>query len=879
MRFTGIIMRPLRFIASETGFVSLIYFSLIIIGCTPNGMESAAIPEVLDDRLRLELVDASPNIRTPIGLTVDSKDQIYILESHTHTPPSDYAGPKYDRIKRGVDRDKDGKPEAWIIFADSLNDGMNLACDQNDVIYLATKDRILSFRDTNQDGVSDERTTLLSMTASGNIYDHAGILGLTVSPDNQHLYISRGNTGGQAWKIEGADGAYVEGYGDGGNIMRCRLDGSQIEEVATGFWNPFDLKFTQEGRLLATDNDPDSRGPNRLLEIVAGGDYGYKSLYGGSGIHPFLAWNGELPGTLSYAAALGEAPSGLVDATNSNFPAEYRSNILAAIWEENTIVRISLREKGGALVGETQILIQGDSTFHPVALAANSKGDIYMTDWVVRTYPNHGEGKLWRLSAGGNRPMENQGRSNGQKPKNGGPFLARDIPLDNLDQIKTALRSDDVFLQTLARRALVHSSFRLDLTALTKDADPVIRLQAILALTKTDLEIDAQALKRLLRDENEKIRRMALIYAALKTREDLYPEVDRLLYSGHISPALFETYLATVRHLQTEFIQAYRGKLKTSSNKLERKLPPGYLLSIIQNDRLPVEIRSAALPYLDNPATHLSALTKMLENAPQSMQMALLQALRLINDQNAAKTILKIALDPKKESVLRAQAIIALEYQSHNFCGDIRPLLKEENELVAERAVAYICRCQNEEAIKTALNQYVQNKTSALREIWDLCGGRQSEGRPQNDAQWAQSVDETGNAEKGRFVFQSARAQCLRCHQVNGWGGGLGPDLSNIGSSKSREQLISAILEPSLEISPEWQGWFVTTQEGETHYGRQIDVGLHNVELLTPADSFVTYIKPKDYGLAPYSLMQEGLETMLTKSEFNDLIAYLTTLK
>ncbi|MEZ4828028.1 MAG: hypothetical protein R3C61_17350 [Bacteroidia bacterium] len=50
------------------------------------------------------------------------------------------------------------------------------------------------------------------------------------------------------------------------------------------------MKFTSDGRLLLTDNDPDSRGPNRLIEIVPGGDYGYQSLYGGSGIHPF--WRG-----------------------------------------------------------------------------------------------------------------------------------------------------------------------------------------------------------------------------------------------------------------------------------------------------------------------------------------------------------------------------------------------------------------------------------------------------------------------------------------------------------------------------------------------------------------------------------------------------------
>ncbi len=81
----------------------------------------------------------------------------------------------------------------------------------------------------------------------------------------------------------GSDGSFVEGYGDGGNIIRCRLDGSQVEIYATGFWNPFDLTLSSSGRLIAIDNDPDSRGPNRLVDVVPGADFGYQSLYGGSG--------------------------------------------------------------------------------------------------------------------------------------------------------------------------------------------------------------------------------------------------------------------------------------------------------------------------------------------------------------------------------------------------------------------------------------------------------------------------------------------------------------------------------------------------------------------------------------------------------------------
>ena len=90
---------------------------------------------------------------------------------------------------------------------------------------------------------------------------------------------------------------------------------------------------------------------------------------------------------------------------------------------------------------------------------------------------------------------------------------------------------------------------------------------------------------------------------------------------------------------------------------------------------------------------------------------------------------------------------------------------------------------------------------------------------------------------------------------------------------------MNAILEPSAEIAPEWQAWYVVDQEGKRHVGRQIDVKLKSVELGMPSGEFVNYPSPQGYGLATASLMPEGLEKGLTKQEFADLVAYLESLK
>ena len=58
------------------------------------------VPVLKDSRLTLTLFKAEPEIVTPIGIAIDDKSGIFVIESHTHFPKKDYPGPKYDRIKR-----------------------------------------------------------------------------------------------------------------------------------------------------------------------------------------------------------------------------------------------------------------------------------------------------------------------------------------------------------------------------------------------------------------------------------------------------------------------------------------------------------------------------------------------------------------------------------------------------------------------------------------------------------------------------------------------------------------------------------------------------------------------------------------------------------
>src|SRR5262245_11033825 len=74
----------------------------------------------------------------------------------------------------------------------------------------------------------------------------------------------------------------------------------------------------------------------------------------------------------------------------------------------------------------------------------------------------------------------------------------------------------------------------------------------------------------------------------------------------------------------------------------------------------------------------------------------------------------------------------------------------------------------------------------------------------------------SGNAEKGEELFA---ANCTRCHQVNGQGGYLGPDLSRIASTQSNQVLTRAIREPSATFAAGYEPVTLTARDGQQIHG------------------------------------------------------------
>lgn len=386
------------------------------------------LPKSLDPRLKVELFAEHPQIVTPTGIDVDHRGRVFAIESNTHFPPEGYQGHPTDRVLVMSDTDGDGKADRIVVFKDGLRHSMSVAVRPlwfpvsgkapaagestkpagdsakpsaagavpHTSIYIATRREIFLFHDDDGDDQADRQESIVHLDTKGD-YPHNGLAGFAIDALGW-MYFGFGENLGADYGIIGSDGTTLSGGGEGGNIYRCRLDGSKLSRIATGFWNPHANCFDAFGRLFSVDNDPDSRPPCRLLHVIPGGDYGYRFRNGRKGLHPFTAWNGEIPGTLPMVAGTGEAPSGIVAYESDGLPEEYLGNLLVTSWGDHRIDRFRLQPKGTSFTSLAEPLITGGENFRPVGLATAPDGSLFCTDWVLRDYKLHGHGRIWRIA-------------------------------------------------------------------------------------------------------------------------------------------------------------------------------------------------------------------------------------------------------------------------------------------------------------------------------------------------------------------------------------------------------------------------------------------------------------------------------------------------
>jgi putative membrane-bound dehydrogenase-like protein len=131
----------------------------------------------------------------------------------------------------------------------------------------------------------------------------------------------------------------------------------------------------------------------------------------------------------------------------------------------------------------------------------------------------------------------------------------------------------------------------------------------------------------------------------------------------------------------------------------------------------------------------------------------------------------------------------------------------------------------------------------------------------------------TGDATRGAKIYETA---CMVCHKFADKGNDVGPHLGTI-KAWTAEQLVTNILDPNREVSPNFALYIIETNDGRTLSGLIASETAGNLTLKRADGGTDTVLRSEIKSLTSpgISLMPEGLEATLTPQQMADLIAYL----
>jgi len=146
-----------------------------------------------------------------------------------------------------------------------------------------------------------------------------------------------------------------------------------------------------------------------------------------------------------------------------------------------------------------------------------------------------------------------------------------------------------------------------------------------------------------------------------------------------------------------------------------------------------------------------------------------------------------------------------------------------------------------------------------------------------------------GNGGHGKELFYGD-ANCSLCHMIQGKGGRLGPELTAIGGSRTREAIIESVRDPSRrlawglteatkEFPQEYESVTVVTAEGKEIKGVALNEDSFSVQIMDTSEEIHLLEKEKlrSFHKSRQSAMPKYGTDILSDKDLEDIVAYLTT--
>jgi glucose/arabinose dehydrogenase len=314
-----------------------------------------------------------------------------------------------NRITLLRDTNGDGIPDERTVFLDHLNSPFGVALVGH-FLYVADTDAIVRY--PYQDGETAITAPGVKLTdLPGGPIDHHWTKSLVASPDGSKLYVGVGSNSNVT-----ENG--IEAEHERAAIWEVDIETGAHRIYASGVRNPTGLQFEPETKKLwAIANERDEIGPDLvpdyLTSVQDGGFYGWPYSYYGQHLdprvepqRPDLVASAIVP---DYALSSHVAPLGLAMYMGTELPASYRGGTFVSehgSWDRTPLngykvvfVPFANGKPSGVAQDVVTGFLDGDNHTHgrPVGLAVDRRGALLIADDVGNT--------VWRVSSAPTTPV------------------------------------------------------------------------------------------------------------------------------------------------------------------------------------------------------------------------------------------------------------------------------------------------------------------------------------------------------------------------------------------------------------------------------------------------------------------------------------------
>ncbi|RDV13506.1 heme-binding protein [Pontibacter diazotrophicus] len=727
-------------------------------------------------------------------------------------------------------------------------------------------------QDTDGNDQFDKVTLLKELKGEGEHGPHS----IKLSPDKKSLYVVAGNHTDlpemdayrlpPVWKednlfpqIKDPRGHANDREAPGGWIAKIDSLGQHWELISAGFRNPFDIAFNDAGDLFTYDSDmewdfgmPWYR-PTRICHVTSGSEFGWRT---GNG-----KWSPAYPDNLPPVLNIGQgSPTNVVYAGDAKFPEKYRNSVFAFDWSFGIIYAVHLQPEGASYKAEAEEFVSGsplpltDGVIGPDGALYFLTGGRRLESDLYRVYYGDQEEIVAAASKKSNVKETAESKIRKQLERYHGEPQAGAV-----DFAWPYLKHNDRFVRYAARIAVEHQPVSQWQARALNEKDPQILTQAMIALARHGNKAQRNQMLESL---------MTIDYAQLSApqKQDLLRAFELVLYRyGTPDPAMKNKAIAYL----DERYPAENNNLNRSLSKLLVSLDAPQvvpktlaLLEAAKDDKTEQETATASSDLiLRNPQYGLD-IANMLANVPPAQQTYYATAL------SEAKTGWTPELRDKYFQWM---------YNAFNYKG-------------GRSYVGFVDKARKAALSHVPKSQFAHYNTMSGDSL--LGGGgldlaNTSSYKPQGPGRkWtveeALPLVENGlahqNLEQGKAIY--AATLCKSCHTMEGEGGFIGPDLSQLGNRFTTKDILEAIIHPDSVISDQYAATIFHLKDGSSVVGR-----------LTNEDDNTYFVSQNPF--APQTLreipksqvtrtkesevspMLPNLINRLNPDELKDLMAYL----